>query len=95
MTNETLYAFTDRSGEHVLNVGPGGWGWTRIDSPLAEVETFVICGDDNARDFQQWHKNWGLHIRRVAVGDVIGPVAERSIWINLLAGTRPRNEVTQ
>jgi len=94
MTSETLYAFTDISGEHILNIGPGGWGWTPIDSRLAGVETFVICGQGNAIDFEQWHKNEGRHVRRVAVGDVIGPVAERSIWINLLAGTRPQNGVT-
>ena len=90
---DTLYAFTDVAGQHVLNIAAGGWVWTPIDSPLAETEIFVICGDDNARDFQQWHRNEGRHIRRVEVG-VDERCPDRWIGLELLAGTRPRNEVT-
>ena len=91
---DTLYAFTDIAGEHVLNVGPGGWGWTPIDSPMAETEAFVVCGEDNARDFQRWHRSEGLHVRRVEVGlDERCP--DRWIGLGLLAGTRPRNGATE
>jgi len=95
MTTETLYAFTDISGEHILNIGPGGWGWTPIDSPLADIETFVICGDDNARDFQQWHKNEGLHIRRVAVGDVPESRLALPVTAETVAEFGTANEATE
>jgi len=97
---DTLYAFTDVAGEHVLNIGPGGWDWTPIDSPLAETEAFVVCGEDNARDFQRWqenegiyHRHKGFHIRRVEVG-VDDRCPDRWIWLEPIDGTRPRNEVT-
>jgi len=94
MAIETLYAFTDVSGQHILNIGPGGWGWTPIDSPLAETETFVVCGDDNARDFQQWHKNEDRHIRRVAVGDVPESRLALPIDADIVTAYRHRNGVT-
>ena len=95
MTSETLYAFTDVSAEHILNIGPGGWGWTPIDDPLAGVETFVVCGDDNAQEFEQGHRKYGLHIRRVAVGDVPESRMALPIDDDIVTAYRLRNGVTQ
>jgi len=84
---DTLYAFTDVTAEHVLNIGPGGWGWTPIDSPQVAGVAFVVGGEASARDFQQWHKNEGRHIRRVGVVlDERCP--DRWIWPEPIAGTR-------
>jgi len=94
MTSETLYAFTDIAGEHILNIGPGGWGWTPIDGPLAEFEVFVIRGDDNARDFGQWHINGDRHIRRVAVGDVPGIRLALPIDAGIVTAYQHRDGVT-
>ena len=92
---DTLYAFADVAGQHVLNIGPGGWGWTPIDSPQVVGVAFVVGGEASARDFQQWHKNEGRHIRRVEVGvDERHP--DRWIWLGPIAGKPdPRNEATQ